>query len=83
MTIKCKYRIRGMTRSLFEALSFTCTMYVFIYYLLKKVQAYLHSMHNLAVTFTLTPVLQKVENRKLSKRLEAFSIEFDFYKIQC
>ena len=28
-------------------------------------------------------VLQKAENCKFSKRLEAASIEFDFYKVQC
>ena len=48
-------------RSLFEALSFTCTLYVFIPYPLNIVQAYLHIMHNIAVTFNLTPVLQKLE----------------------
>ena len=43
----------------------------------------MHSNHNLAVTFTLTPVLQKVKNNKFSKILEAVSIEFVFYKILC
>ena len=39
-------------------------------------------MHNIAVTFNLAPVLQKSKNSEFSKRLEAFSIDFDFYKIQ-
>ena len=46
------------------------------------VQAYLHSMHNIAVTFNLTPVSQKVEKSEFSKRLEAVSIAFNFFKIQ-
>ena len=66
--------------SLFEALSFRCTLYVFISYPLNIVQAYLNSIHNIAVTFNLTPVLQKVQNSEFSKRLEAVSIDFD--KIQ-
>ena len=56
---------------------------MFISYPLNIVQAYLHSMHNIAVTFNLTPVLQKkAKNSEYSKRLEAVSIDFDFYKIQ-
>ena len=59
-------------RSLFEALSFTNTLCVFISYPLNIVQAYLHSKHNIAVPINLTPVLLKVKkNNKFSKRLEA------------
>ena len=36
----------------------------FIYFPLNIVQARLHSNHNLAVTFTLTPVLQIVEKKQ-------------------
>ena len=39
-------------------------------------------MHNIAVTFNHTPVLQKVKNSEFSKRLDAVSIDFGFYKIQ-
>ena len=68
--------------SLFEALSFTCTLYVFISYPLNIVQAYLHSMHNIAVTFNPTPYLLNSKNSEFSKRLEAVSFDFDFYKMQ-
>ena len=44
-----------------EKCAFIFTSSVFISYRLNIVQAYLHSMHNIAVTFNLTPVLQKVE----------------------
>ena len=49
--------------SMFEALSFMWAlyMYVFISKFQNIVQAYLHSIYNLAVTFTLTPALQKDE----------------------
>ena len=58
-------------------------MYVFISYPLNIVQAHLHGKHNIAVPFNLTPVLQTSKNSKFSKRLEAVSIDFDFYKIRC
>ena len=48
----------------------TCTLYVFIYYPLNIVQAHLHSNHNLAVTFTLTPVLQIVEKEQIFQEIE-------------
>ena len=37
----------------------------------------------MAVMGIITPVLKKLKNCKISKRLEAASIEFDFYKVQC
>ena len=46
---------------IYYPLNIVQAMYVFIYYPLNIVQAHLHSNYNLAVKFTLTPVLQIVE----------------------
>ena len=45
------------------------------------VQAHSHSIFNVAVRLTLTPVLQKAKKQYFSKRFEASSVECDFYKI--
>ena len=67
MTIKCKDRIHGMIypndHCLRHCRSRASCMYLYI--ILKIiVQAYLHSMHNQAVAFNPTPLLQKLEKIK-------------------
>ena len=41
---------------------------------------YVNILEQMAVTGIITPVLQKAESSKFSKRLEAASIIYDFYK---
>ena len=43
--------------------------YVFIYHPLNIVQSHLHSNHYIAVTFTLTPVLQIVEKEQIFEEI--------------
>ena len=77
MTIKCKYRLLEFFRLLIVyvviCVTSSCMICLDVYLCLydnlqtleeiklSSVQAHLHSNHNLAVTFTLTPLFQIVE----------------------
>ena len=55
--------------TLFEVLSSMCTMCVFLSQFLNIVPAYLPSIYNLAVTFTLTLMLQEDEKEQFFQEI--------------
>ena len=44
---------------------------------------YVNSLEEWLLRGSLLPCYEKLKNFEFSKRLEAASIEFDFYKVQC